>query len=483
MTDRYYHRANFSTATTPVAGGRIKDPYGHEYASIPLQLPSNLVDAQRKPKKVEMLLTKLSIPLGGLPIATIPLDLIRRQEHPETHMKSVHIQTKGLCTIWPFNVRPNGTIIGDYNGFMQDTSQFLMGGWYISRMQYPLQNFYTGSGQIAQRLRAVEMSKQVQFFNIEDLMEFLSEAVNETYQIIEGIDQGGADLRLQFSEEDSKLVLHARNVGMMDPVHFPFTNQLIDSWGESYYTATGRAVTVRKNAQGVITGQNTPFRAQYKLFSLVFNRYVRDMFPGLPWREINNKELPQSYVTDVGTIMGQSIPFWEDENWDDPYFYVLDTMTGDSKFVDNGTMFPSDDAPVGDILYLTGVDYTFDGYNLVDIVPIQSFVVMLNGVSLIQQTHPINITSANASSALTTQIPVVEVYYPMWDTLSDMSTNLVISKDAFSNAAPIVMDEHAMHERNISFTIHYITKSGEMKEVVLPPGGNLSLQICYCVYY
>ena len=123
--------------------------------------------------------------------------------------------------------------------------------------------------------------------------------------------------------------------------------------------------------------------------------------------------------------------------------------------------------------------YEFPDVDLTSIIDISSFVVQMSGVDLTQQTYPINIIQSSNSAALTTNVPIIEVYYPLWNTISDMSTNLIISKDVFTNAAPIVLNRNAMYERNFSIIISYITKSGKLKQVFIPPESNLSVQITF----
>ena len=100
-----------------------------------------------------------------------------------------------------------------------------------------------------------------------------------------------------------------------------------------------------------------------------------------------------------------------------------------------------------------------------------------------QQTFPINVKTSTMSSALTSSVPIVEVYYPLWKEIADLSTNVIISKDIFSNAAPFVLDENALSQRNITFTVHYIMNDGTMHELTIPSNTTLSLQACYCVKY
>lgn len=464
MTDRVYLRANFSTATTPVSGGRLKDPYGHEYASLPLQLPSNLVDTTKTPKAVEMMITKMNIPLGSLPIAQIPLETIDRYSHRE-----VVILTKGIMTIWPFMLRSDGILSGGYDNFPSETP---MADWPVHRAIFPIQSFISERSAVNAKLRALELSKMLNFYSIEDVMEFLNVNFNDVYTALFANSSGEVDEKFIFTERNSRLHLQVRNMGA-DQFKAPFSYQFTDSYDARPYATDGRILKWRTSSAGLTVPIGS---ARIEGFSIVVNEAIRNLFPRLPWRQVNNDELEP---VDMTTKAGEQIPYWKERNDGDPMFYVLDTLAADSSYEDNGMI----EGPLDFIDHLVGLEYNFDGCNLISMVPIQAFIVMLTGVGITQQTYPVNVSAATMPSALTTSIPIVEVYYPLWSDISDLSTNIIISKDAFTNAAPFVLDQNALRSRDIKFSVYYITTDGKMHELTIPPGSSLSLQACYSIRY
>lgn len=453
-----YFRANFSTSTTPESsGGRRRDAYGNISSRIPLQIPGNFVDPTKTPKRVEMMLTKLNIPLGALPIAEIPLDeLTRRDSH-------VVIRTKGVMTIWPFYVRGDGSVDGDYKSF---GANIPLSEWKVERMVYPIQSLISSTSAVNEKIRDIDATKMVKIFSVEDLMEFLTMNLNS---ICEELLLVALNQKFQFATVNSHLVIRALNDGA-ETFYTPYTNLLVDARGQipGVLHAYGQVMSWKTDANGVITeiADPTPH-----FFSIVVNRYIRNMFSKLPWREINNNEV------DVRA----QIPNWNETNGGDPYFYALDTMSCDSSFIDCGVaQVPR---AFTDMYHLRGIEFNFDGFNMISIVPIQSFVVMLTGVTITTQSFPINLNSGNESAALTTSVPVIEVYYPQWSSVSDLSTNILIVKDAFTNAAPFIVDATALTTRDIAFSVHYINNDGTMHELWIPPNTNLSLQICFSIFY
>lgn len=450
-----YFRANFSTSTTPESsGGQRRDAYGNISSRIPLQIPGNFVDPTKTPKRVEMMLTKLNIPLGALPVAEIPLHEISDQPSPH-----ITIRTKGVMTMWPFYIRGDGRVYGTYDTFGAIVPYQ---NWAVERMVYPIQSFVSQTSSVNEKIRDLEATKMVKIFNTEDLMEFLTMNINYVFNRL----VGSVTQKFQFATKDSHFVVRTLNEGT-ETFYTPYSNLLIDARGQMAHNE-GQVMTWRTDAAGVVTAISNPIP---RFFSIVVNRYIRNIFSKLPWREINNDELTGD----------KQIANWNETNEDDPYFYILDTMTCNSSFIDCGLIQVPD--TYDEMYHVRGIEFNFDGFNMISVVPIQSFVVMLSGVTITTQSFPINLNSGNVSAALTTSVPIIEVYYPQWTSISDLSTNILIVKDAFTNAAPFMVDATALTAREISFSVHYINNDGTMHDLWIPPNTNLSLQICFSIFY
>lgn len=452
-----YHRANFSSQTTPESSGaRRKDPWGHEYARIPLQLPGNLVDPTHRPKAVEMMLTKLNIPLQSIPITRIPFNSLTRWAHDE-----IVLETKGIVTLWPFMLRADGFEDGGYNGFAPD---FDKSNWPTFHALFPVQGWLSLGNETDLRIREAQRTGYLNFFNIEDVMEYLSTALNESYNAIFS-DHGIVNERFRFMEENSKLVIQVLHNGE-STTRIPYCSLYWDVYATSAVNGNGPLLSYTTNSAGGVTNtaNDSPLG-----FSIVVNKCVKDMLPRLPWRRVNNRGLRED----------DEIPNWEESNDGDPYFYVLDTNTADSHVTGETLIAAGNNT----LRHVRTVEYTFDGCNLISVVPIQSFIVTLSGITTTLQTYPVNMTDATASAALTTVIPCIEVYYPAWTQISDLSTNIIISKDAFTNAAPFTLDSTALTQRDLQFIVYYVLNDGTMHELTIPPDANLSLQVCFSIFY
>ena len=75
------------------------------------------------------------------------------------------------------------------------------------------------------------------------------------------------------------------------------------------------------------------------------------------------------------------------------------------------------------------IQYSWSNVPTVVLSPIQSFVIVLNGMNVSQEIHPINIAQPGSSSLIST-IPIVENYYSLASTLRDLHDELVVVRDS-----------------------------------------------------
>lgn len=484
MSDRVYYRANFSNVTTPSSsGGRQTDDEGNELATIPIQLPSNLINSANPPKGVEMMLTKLDIPLGRIPAAIIPIEDVIVDSTDEAM-----ITTMGRITVVPYmysnvgKLEPSDEELRDIWYPEGGTGEF---NWYIEHLQVPIDAQFDTPNykQIVTRMRT---EKEYHFRSIDNFLAILSEALQRALKYVLEIsrfqhpefDVPGTYFFPKFIASRDSLSLEVTNNGCPLTV-IPFNSEFFDATSGAEPYIPSRVLFRQLDSAGDSANIEFPNELIYG-YSIAVNKYIRDMLPSLPWREVNNDYLTR-IRPDGGRYIGQGLPNWRWENFDDPIMYILDTNSASLELFDDVTSY----SPFTEITctQTTRIRYNFTGFNLLAIIPISSFVVTLDGISLTSQTMPVNLNSANEGAAQTTSIPIIENYYPLWQDITDLSCNLIVSKDAFTNAAPIVLDRGAMYERNFRFSVYYITKDGKMHILKIPPGTCLSLQLCYSFIY
>ena len=316
------------------------------------------------------------------------------------------------------------------------------------------------------------------FESVDEVCDFLTK--NLTQMVLGILQQANPEFdtvriySYEFYPIGENIALRCENHGKIYTV-IPFTRQLFN-WGFSNYASPiGRMMYT----QGVTGSGETTIgysgRNWVYPFSIIGNRYLRDMLPALPWRLVDNREL---VPFDRTTGEGQSVPGLPA---DDPFFYVLDTSAAEVEVNQLCRLCMSPQQ--GEYLKTSDVIYRFNNFALISMLPISSFVVTFDGVGMTQQVYPINVNSSSESSGTTTVVPIIETYYPIWQQIKDTSTNLVVVKDQFSNAAPIVADPMILTERNIRFTVYYVDTKGRMRPLRIPPNTVFSVQVCFSIYY
>jgi len=114
--------------------------------------------------------------------------------------------------------------------------------------------------------------------------------------------------------------------------------------------------------------------------------------------------------------------------------------------------------------------------------PIQSFVLVLNGIQCTEEIQPINI-SQPAGSSLVSTIPIIENYYSLASTIRDLHDELVVVRDDFNDSAVYKMNTSAGQERSITLSAKYITKDGRLHQMYIPKNGVFSLQLTFGISY
>lgn len=481
MEERINFRANFSNITTPKSsGGRQEDSEGNEYATIPLQLPNNLISNQRRPRKVELQLTKMSIPIGRIPVSQIDIDTVVTR--PYSGRILTQIVTKGVMTIWPFRFDGYGNVRGDYTPLFYQapggspSSSF---AWYTSALQIDV-NGQRGTAAYDEKIKTVSHEKVWNFESVDEVCQFLTKGIQLCiYTLLRRYNPDNFPNRVfypQFVPSGENIALKMENRGSIYTI-LPVTNEVFET---SLVPRTGGTRTFARTVDANNSTTNVYDGSSYIYgFSIVVNRYVRDMLPALPWRIVDNRTLtPFNSATGEGTQIAR----WADQNYGDPYFYVLDTTTAEFS-VQEDQVRSAYNSTTGESLVTADVLYSFNNFALISMVPVTSFIVTLEGIGMTQQVFPVNINVTSESAGTTTVVPIIETYYPLWETIKDTSTNLVVIKDQFSNAAPIVADASALFERNIRFSVYYIDTKGRMTMLKIPPNTVLSFQVCFSILY
>ena len=481
MSERVFYRANFSSATAPTsAGSKQLDKDGNEYAVIPLQLPTDLLQHAREPSKVELLMTKLQVPLCGLPVASLPID-----KDAMLMMEERERFTKGIMSIWPFKMNNRGKI------YPQHVPEIFTpaGGtgpfpWQIRPVIVPF-NTVSGTYDYIAKIGEWNHEKEYQFDSLESLLGILSANLAQVIEYATEFNHReefdlGQEFFPCFKAENGTFSLDIQNRGCRISL-VPWHHELRYPWTEESISPA-RIMYKSLDQYGGIEDMNYGAEDIYG-YSIVVNRYIRDLFPGLPWVKVDNSQLiPIHYDSDVGGYVGQGLGSWAEQNFGDSVMYYLDTNFANLEYFEDdvSAIDVRHDHPFTKTMRLK---YSYPTYNLLSAINVSSIVVTLEGMSIISQTLPVNTIPVTASSALTSNIPILEVFYPEWKTFAEVGGNLTIQREAFSNTATISVPPNILHERTLTFRVYYTTKDGKMHILKMPEGSNLCLQLCFALYF
>lgn len=156
----------------------------------------------------------------------------------------------------------------------------------------------------------------------------------------------------------------------------------------------------------------------------------------------------------------------------------METQTYEQKEIVTSIVPNPENSGVGNLR----LNFTWSNLPTVIISPIQSYVMVLNGMQVTQEIHPINIAQA-AGSSLVSTIPIIENYYSLAQTLRDLHDELVVIKDSFEDAVTYKLNPSGGMERTITFSVKYITKDGRLHQLYIPKNGVFTLQLTFGLSY
>jgi len=431
MTESEYVRVNVSSATAV----QRDDGYGNVLAEVDMQLPSNLLNCADDIESARMAVMKLQVPLTQLPAVTIPVT--GWHQNLVTGVYVVDLPLKAL--IIPYDIIHGERVTSDpcwvqypapVNFYTNTVYNETMGG--LNPGEYEFRRGYH---------EFPTMQKFMQLFSY-----FVHSAINNSFDFDNPNYRGNfkrvATPRFQV-HSDNTISLRITGVSTGNIVPYGYNNGVAGNFlmlDDGYHTA------------------NT-FHPYY----IAANEQLRNTLPTLPW-------------------VRYPLPSWVNvADWDGtPYMYVLETSAVEvTREVANFEFTRAPPTTDTTLFKGTVLDFHFAESDAITNVDINSIVLCMNGVAFNQQVFPVNYSLATARQAQTGTIPIIEVYYPLWQRPSDKTGMLIIKNDTFSDAAPIKINPSLLRERNIKFKLMCITSRGVMKEVSIPKNLPFTFQIAF----
>lgn len=417
-----YFRVNVSSATS----APLRNEYGELKGEIEMELPENLIGNLQNVGRAEMAVMKLQVPLANIPACTLPVTSVRNNRY---------VNLNGSICILPFDIDSflNGSPLPD----PRTLSTIWSSNFYTTNLSARITHLY--DPVYANEAEREFVQGYHNFRHMGDFLDCFNEILaNSLAEIMTDSDTKAKRPHIKLElNTDNSLSLHETITSVKTVVPFGFDYRILPGSGKlSLYEVA----------------DNTPPQC----FFIGVTSSIAALIPSLPWRK----------------YMKPSDAYWPED-----YIYVLDTRTAKTE-VKTGSVWLDDgrEQIKGSELY-----YHFVESDAIAMSDLASILLVMNGVAFNQQVYPINFAGRNASQALTTTVPIMEVYYPLWTRPSDHTSTLVISKETFSDAAPININPSLLRERFMKFKLYYITNSGEMREIILPEGSPFTIQIAFAI--
>lgn len=466
MTERKYLQLNLDTDTLPTSSV-MHDVAGNTLAKLDLNLSSNLIGnlaGGKLPKKVEFKVTKLSVPLSGIPFTYVPY----------RSLSSVGVQSKAVYTVLPYTLNNVGQLVVSDNPLLSHT-MFARPGVLAPR--YLMFSYDIDSPSVQAFKEEIIKTGEFPVPSIYDILHSLNDAHQQIMSA--AVPVGFSRLEYRVENERFQILTFSRteNQGLGPLPMCPFYDRLeVVTYPSGSTSSTAAFYPHLQSAANVTmtTGElNWDYTKVQHPYCIGGNRYLRDMLPTLPWIRVDTRS--------------QELPFvWPDYTDGDPYIYVLDTRK--TTMTINKSVSPYEFAINSALSQRKGVTdnysellLSFEDVNPISFSSVTSFVLMTNGLDATQQIFPVNIT---ANSDASTQIPVLEVYFPLWKTISDQSDRIIVDKEQFTNQPLFVTNNYSsICERNITFQLYNVRSGGKLSPLVIRPGTRFCLQITFALYY
>ena len=471
--DKIFLKLNTDIHTGSNASTALRNQAGDLKAQIELRLPDDLYNTRRPIKSVDLQTSKMRLSLGKLPIAFIPVnptDVQIYKSSPDTG-----VPTKLWMCAWPFYVTGTGKVLPE--SYSVDVSS--MSNYLMRYLEIP-KNYEKLDYDFAIRTGYLPITR------FETLTTALSQLMNYLLgysSYTPGAYERTVNSSFEFGDDSVSFSYYPSNFPKypLVPVGTPGAVLPGVVISDTYPMKTLFNVNQTWTKEGNVfqyTSELLSVRADQSMraFSILVNRGLKELLHFLPWLEgIKYSDL----------LEGQKIPNFPATEDESQEVYVLDTQSAIYEAVQHPSYRIQQ---MGNNISSWGLRknmqfrYTWKNLPTVNLSPISSIVLMLDGVAVNQQIMPINIKLPQGSS-LTTSIPIIENYFPLFSGLKDMHDDLLLSRDAFTNTSVFNVPPEALTERNLRFRAGYITKDGQLFDLYIPAQGSFSVQLTLCIHF
>lgn len=454
-----YVRVNVSTATSIPE----YDEEGDRKAEIDMMLPANLVSQVDGVKKAEMGVMKMSLPLGNLKGPTLQV----RQASVSSN--GIGISPRGFAGITKYHFLATNFLVRTVSDgeYLNETATLGSSYYFIQPFTYTLKRPYASNPESLAYIRKINDSKEYQTRSLHEYLSILSDYLSQvftnmfiaTYVSSENANSYCPLVKFTVNSDNTISLLVYIRSAIFD---YCFANSTAS---RSPPSSSVSKETYAENMTNIgVTSAS--WKACHELGLFVCKEYA-DALPSLPWTAVRNDK--------ANTLILPTKP-------EDEMLYFLRTDQA-ALFVHQGSyqLYPSEETPL--FTSTKTIEYKFPFADATSLANLQCLALTMNGTTFNQQVYPVNMSVTQMADAQTMSLPVIDVYYPLWKTPSDLNTNMVIVKENFTDSGPVTIDPSLLKERHIKFKIYCIMNDGKMKEFTIPKNASFSFQLCFALYH
>ena len=422
-------RTNYTTLTSTVAEPILDDGMRSSRITISLErVPEDLKNA----KSVEIVLSKMSIPISGIPLVQIPI-----KDETQSFDGEVLpvVKTYGVYFPVPYYFRA-----GDPKAHRIETE------YEINTAPIEAYIILPNGGEFREALSKGSCS----IHNASELAVTFSTMLKQC--VVANLGRWNPDSPdLSGDLTDYFEVSTAIN---SDSITFSF---MLKNLARCPMFIFGGIAPI--NGSIIFKYSFQPNRTGSACMSLCVNKTIKERYPFLNWVDAYNVGIEhesiggpdQYYVWNSQDLIGQPVSYYLTNN-------QMFNITIPSSNIANSSCF-------------CGLSVQCPSFPMVP----QNYPVYYK--------NPLSTTVATANLTTTTE-PIFEIYIPLIGKASDLDGYLVVNKESLSTAGPIPLDPKLISSlSNFFFEFKWIDNWGQLHELHIPTNQNIFFQLTWFIHY
>lgn len=424
-------RTNYTTLTSTVAEPVLDDGMRSSRITISLErVPEDLKNA----KSVEIVLSKMSIPISGIPLVQIPIkDEVQSYEGEILPV----VKTYGVYFPVPYYFRPGDPKAQRITMNMELNTD-------------PIEEYITlpNGGEYKEALA----NRSCSIHNASELAVIFSTMLKQC--VVASLGRWNS-----ISSENLTDYFEVSTAVNSDSLVCSFFLKNLTVCPMFIFGGIG---PINSNDESKTVLFKYSFEAsRYGLgcMLLCVNKYIKERYPFLNWVDAYNVGIEhesiggpdQYYVWNSQDLIGTPTGYYQSGN-------QMFTITIPSSNIANSSCF-------------CGLSVQCPSFPMVS----QNYPVYYK--------NPLSTTVATANLTLTTE-PMFEIYIPLIGKASDLDGYLVVNKESLSTAGPIPLDPKLISSlSNFFFEFKWIDNWGQLHDLHIPTNQNIFFQLTWFIHY